>query len=54
MIFMNWENSNTSEANRLKLDLAVKMDLRRGYKCGNIKPQCLLHIEDYKKVVQEQ
>ena len=51
---MNWENSKTSEANRLKLDLAVKMDLRRGCKCGNIKPQCLLHIEDYKKVVQEQ
>ena len=32
-VFMNSENSKTSDAQRLRLNLADKMNLQRGEKC---------------------
>ena len=34
MIFMNLENSKTSDPHRLKLNLADKIDLQKGDKCS--------------------
>ena len=52
-IFMNSENSRTSEYHILVLKLADKLDLRRGKKkyCF-IKSLYLLHPEKHKKLIQ--
>ena len=52
-IFMNSENSKTSEHNVLVLELTDKLDLRRGKKnCCFIKSQYLLYVEKCKELIQ--
>ena len=51
-IFMNSENSKTSDPNRLLFNLTDKIDLRRKENiCCFIKSQYLLYIEKYEKVI---
>ena len=47
-IFMNSENSETSDPHRLLLNLLGKINLKRSDKCV-----ALLHMEKYKKVIQK-
>ena len=52
-IFMNSENSKTSEAHVLILKLTDKLDLRRGEKIialSNL--SILLHMEKHEKLIQ--
>ena len=60
-IFMNSENSRTSEYHVLVLKLTDKLDLRRGQKirskkrskkCCFIKSYHLLYMEKHKKLIQ--
>ena len=52
-IFMNSENSKTSEYHVLVLKLTDKLDLRRGQKTVFfIKSYHLLYVEKYKELIQ--
>ena len=50
-IFMNSENSKTSEPHILILKLTDKLDLRRGEKIIALS-KYLLHVEKHKKLIQ--
>ena len=52
-IFMNSENSKTTDPHRLLLNLTDKIDLKRSDKCCFIKPYHLRYMEKYKKVIQK-
>ena len=52
IIFMNSENSKTSDPRRLLLNLFEKINLKRNDK-EVMKPQDLLYIEKYKKLIQK-
>ena len=52
IIFMNSENSKTSDPRRLLLNLFEKINLKRSDK-EVMKPQDLLYIEKYKKLIQK-
>ena len=49
-IFMNSKNSKTSDSHRLLPNFTDKVNLKRIDK----KPQHVLHMEKYQKVIQEQ
>ena len=51
-IFMNSENSKTSDPSRLLLDLSDKINLKRNDKYTALSKH-LLYMEKYKNVVQE-
>ena len=51
-IFMNSENSKTSDPSRLLLDLSDKINLKRNDKYTGLSKH-LLYMEKYKNVVQE-
>ena len=51
-IFMNSENSKTSDPRRLLLDLSDKINLKRNDKYTALSKH-LLYMEKYKNVVQE-
>ena len=52
-IFMNSENSRTSEYHVLVLKLTDKLDLRRGQKnCWFINIKCLLYVEKHKELIK--
>ena len=51
-IFMNSENSKTSEHNVLVLKLTDKLDLRRGQKTVALSNQNLLYLEKYKEFIK--
>ena len=55
-IFMNSENSKSSEPHVLKLKLTNKLDLRIGEKITALsnKPSYLLHMEKHKTLIQQQ
>ena len=50
-IFINSENSKTSDPHRLLLNLTDKIDLRRKEIYYFIKSQYLLYMGKYKKVI---
>ena len=51
-IFMNSENSKTSEHNVLVLKLTDKLDLRRGQKTVAFSNLSILHVEKCKEFIQ--
>ena len=51
-IFMNSENSRTSEYHVLVLKLTDKLDLRRGKKSVALSNLSIYYMEKHKKIVQ--
>ena len=52
-IFMNSENSKTSDPHRLLLNLLDKINLKRSDKYMFYQNLALLHTEKYKKIIQK-
>ena len=50
-VFMNSENSKTSDPHRLLLNLTDKIDLRRKDKLLLYQTLYLLYMEKYKKII---
>ena len=53
-IFMNTENSKTSEPHRFKLDLTDKLNLKDPKKHGFSQFEYLLHLEKHQVRIQQQ
>ena len=53
-IFVNTENSKTSEPHRFKLDLTDKLNLKNPKKYGFSQFEYLLHLEKHQVRIQQQ